>query len=49
MLINCFFFKNLQFPVITQEVDEEQLLLPDRGVWLSDLKNFLMYLKKFSS
>ena len=49
MAIKSLFFTNLQFPVITQEVDEGRLLSLEIGVELPDLKYFLMYLKKFSN
>ena len=49
MSVKSLFLTNLQFPVITQEVDEEQLLLPDTGELPDFLPSFLMYLKKFSN
>ena len=50
MPIKSLLFTNLQFPVITQEVDEEQFLLPEVGVGLPDFpSSFLTYLKKFTN
>ena len=49
MSIESLFFTKLQFPVITQEVDEDQIPLPKVGVGLPDFPpSFLMYLKKSS-
>ena len=45
MSIKSLFFTNLQFPVITQEADEDQLPLPKIGVGLPDIPpSFPMYL-----
>ena len=50
MSIKSLFFINLQFPVITQEVDEDQLPLPKTGVGLREFPpSVLMYLKKSSN
>ena len=50
MSIKSLFFTKLQFPVITQEVDEDQLPLPKAGVGLPNFPpSFLMHLKKSSN
>ena len=50
MSIKSLFFTNLPFRVITQEIDEDQLPLPNIGFGLPDLPpSFLMYLMKSSN